>query len=322
MKRKLIVGAVIFALLAPGLLMAQGELTLEGLSAQVENLTSRVAGLFTTQDELVQRLAAVETAIAPTPTNTTTPTATATPSPTVTPLPEVPLATINRTINVRRGPGTHHAVIGRAEGGEQFPIIGKNIAGDWWQIDFRGQEAWIYAPYTTASDVGSVQVVPTPTAVPTERPTPSPTRAPTETPRPTATPDKRQEDTYRSEVGRILLGDGSGWDVSSSMTTIGEKFTEASENPFLILNDDWKIGVALAMAGLRASYQDAQELSPPRNLRNFHDLLVEGLSYCAAATDWIARGVDEFDLEAIEEGAGLIQLCSSTIQRAASDPNW
>ena len=79
MKRQLIIGISVLALVLPGILMAQGDITLEDLAAQVEGLTSRVSDLFTTQDDLAQRLAAVETAIAPTPT--------ATPSPTVTPVP-------------------------------------------------------------------------------------------------------------------------------------------------------------------------------------------------------------------------------------------
>ena len=92
MKPKLIIGVIILTLLAPGLLMAQGELSLEGLAShvqnlteQIEGLTSRVAALFTAQDDFALRLAAVETAIAPTPTDIATPTATATPAPTVTP---------------------------------------------------------------------------------------------------------------------------------------------------------------------------------------------------------------------------------------------
>ena len=77
MKRYLITGTVLLALLAPGLLMAQSDLTLESLAAEFEDLTSKVADLFASRDDLAQRLAAVETAIAPTPT----------PSPTSTPLP-------------------------------------------------------------------------------------------------------------------------------------------------------------------------------------------------------------------------------------------
>ena len=210
MKRYLIIGAAVLALLAPGLLIAQGELSLEGLADQVKSLTSKVAEIFTTQDDLAQRLAAVETAIAPTPTPTATPsptvTATAThttttvPSPT--PLPDEPFVTLQRRMNVQRGPGTHHDILGTAEAGVEFDITGKNLNGDWWQIDYDGQSAWVYAPYVTANYVDSVQIVPTPTALPTSTP------LPTRTPPPTATPAPAQSSGEVAD--QLLAGNALG----------------------------------------------------------------------------------------------------------------
>ena len=119
---------------------------------------------------------------APVPVSSPTLTQTATPeqptvTPTLTPIPESPLATINRVTDVRRGPGTHHAIIDVADIGEKFPIIGKNAPGDWWQIDYRGEKAWVYAPYVTATNAVNVKIAPTPTPSPppvTATPTPSP----------------------------------------------------------------------------------------------------------------------------------------------------
>ena len=192
MKRYLIIGAAVLALLAPGLLIAQGEISLEGLAGQVESLASKVAEIFTTQDDLAERLAAGETAIAPTPTATPSPTATATHTTTTVqsppPLPDEPFVTLQRRMNVQRGPGTHHDILGTVEAGVEFDITGKNLNGDWWQIDYDGQSAWVYAPYVTANYVDSVQIVPTPTALPTATPLPTSTPVPTETPTPTSTP--------------------------------------------------------------------------------------------------------------------------------------
>ncbi len=117
----------------------------------------------------------------PTLTQTSTPEK-PTATPTITPIPERPLATINRVMNVRRGPGTHHAIIDVANIGEEFPIIGKNVPGDWWQIDYRGEKAWVYAPYVTATYAENVTIAPT--ATPLLSPTPTPTSTPTPTPTP------------------------------------------------------------------------------------------------------------------------------------------
>lgn len=78
MKRRMIIGIVVLALVAPGVLMAQGDLTLEGLAAEVEGLTSKLTEIFTAQDDLGQRLAAIETATAPTATAIPTATTVAT----------------------------------------------------------------------------------------------------------------------------------------------------------------------------------------------------------------------------------------------------
>ena len=59
MRKYLITGIVLLALLAPGLLMAQTDLTLESLAEEIESLTSKVADLFASHDDLAQRLAAV-----------------------------------------------------------------------------------------------------------------------------------------------------------------------------------------------------------------------------------------------------------------------
>ena len=213
MKRHLIIGAVVLALLTPGLLMAQGELSLDGLAYQVESLNSKVAEIFTTQDDLSQRLAAVETAIAPTPTATPSPTVTATAThiatavASPTPLPDEPFVTLQRRMNVQRGPGTHHDILGTAEAGAVFDITGKNLNGDWWQIDYDGQAAWVYAPYVTAIDADGVQVVPTPTPLPTATAKPTNTPLPAATPAPEPTPTATltaEQDQNLIRLGHML----------------------------------------------------------------------------------------------------------------------
>lgn len=138
--------------------------------------------------------------------------------------------------------------------------------------------------------------------------------------RATPTPDFRS--AYRDEVNLILMGDGKGYDVASALFTIGNAFNKASVDPTLILDNAWRIEVTLAVAVLRKNYDDAGKLTPPANLRSFHNLMVEGLSYCNLAADQIVKGIDELDADAIEDALGLIELCTGMLQRAAADPNW
>ncbi len=67
--------------------------------------------------------------------------------------------TVNRGMNVRGGPDTSYPVIGAAVPGRQYPITGKNAAGDWWRIDENGRPGWVFGELVTLANAGSVQVV-------------------------------------------------------------------------------------------------------------------------------------------------------------------
>ena len=70
----------------------------------------------------------------------------------------VPVAMIERRVNVRSGPGASNPVIGVAIPGQQYLITGKSALGDWWQIDDYGRPGWIFSELVTAVDAGGVQV--------------------------------------------------------------------------------------------------------------------------------------------------------------------
>lgn len=83
--------------------------------------------------------------------------------------PEGAVATINDDLNVQAGPGTEYARIGGAHAGEQHPITGKAETGEWFRVDFDGQNGWISAAFVTATGGADVPVVaaePTPPALP------------------------------------------------------------------------------------------------------------------------------------------------------------
>ena len=115
--------------------------------------------------------------------STPAPTATPSATPTATPTSH-PIAIVTISMNIRSGPDTSYDIVGTAKAGQQFAIIGKNAAGDWWQISIKGKPAWIYAPMVESEGTAGVTVVDAP---PTSTPSPTSTRPPTATPRPTAT---------------------------------------------------------------------------------------------------------------------------------------
>ena len=70
----------------------------------------------------------------------------------------VPVAMIDRRVNVRSGPGASNPVIGVAVAGQQYLITGRDQAGEWWQIDKNGQTGWVFGELVTPVAVGGVQV--------------------------------------------------------------------------------------------------------------------------------------------------------------------
>ena len=70
----------------------------------------------------------------------------------------VPVAMIERRVNVRSGPGASNPVTGVAIPGQQYLITGKSLSGDWWKIDDNGRPGWIFSELVTALDAEGVQV--------------------------------------------------------------------------------------------------------------------------------------------------------------------
>ena len=62
-----------------------------------------------------------------------------------------PTVTITRTMYVRGGPGTEHPIVSTAIEGHQHAAVSTNAAGDWWQIEYEGQLAWVYGGFVTPS---------------------------------------------------------------------------------------------------------------------------------------------------------------------------
>ena len=77
----------------------------------------------------------------------------------------------NYGIAIMSGPGAVYSVMGHASEGDEYRIVGRNQAGDWWKIIFvdnRDKEAqgWLYAAFERAVNTDLVEVVevpPTPT---------------------------------------------------------------------------------------------------------------------------------------------------------------
>ncbi len=145
------------------------------------------------------------------------PTDTPPPPPTDTPVPQAKAIITAPQANLRTGPSTSHPKSGVVRQGEEYVVLAKNSAGDWWQIDYNGQPAWIYYNLVRIENPDVVvvaEVIPTPPPAPTQPPPPPPTA----TPKPAA-----------SDPCANIGGDGCKWHVRSgpafAPNTFGVKLT-------------------------------------------------------------------------------------------------
>jgi uncharacterized protein YraI len=89
------------------------------------------------------------------------------------------MATANRDLNVRAGPGTQNPVIGVVGSGQSVNIRGCEQSGRWCTVAFDGGEGWVSAKYLSGDfNAGQVVVTEQPTAaIRTTRPTATPGQA-------------------------------------------------------------------------------------------------------------------------------------------------
>ncbi len=71
--------------------------------------------------------------------------------------------TFNRRMNVYGGPGSRFPVIDTTVPGYQYPVTGRNVVGNWWQIDNHGQPGWVFGQFVnTVEQTEEVQQAPDP----------------------------------------------------------------------------------------------------------------------------------------------------------------
>ena len=113
----------------------------------LESLSRRIDILFTGQQYSLERIVALETAVAEY----------------IPPVDNRIQVIATGNVNVRQGPGTEHPIIGTATEGQILPSEGEDPDGIWWQVEFDGQTGWIHGFYLEIFDPDSTKQPETPT---------------------------------------------------------------------------------------------------------------------------------------------------------------
>ena len=126
---------------------------------------------------------------------------------------------------------------------------------------------------------------------PAPGPTPSPVPGPAA---PAPAPEKpaltTTEQAYANAVG-------------DQATTVGKALTNFSlllQNP-KYGNDEWTLQVAAQLVIIRMVYDEAMELDPPSSMAEIHLKYTQGMKAYNDMTYLFSRGVDELDLDLIDQ---------------------
>lgn len=83
------------------------------------------------------------------------------------------LTVTNEFVNVRTGPATGYALLGKLDKGQQAVVTGRNSDSSWWQIQFEGKRGWVIGEFVSANPAaGNIAVAEAP-ALPTQAPQPT-----------------------------------------------------------------------------------------------------------------------------------------------------
>ena len=129
---------------------------------------------------------------------------------------------ILRKLRLRRGPGTNHKVMGTALAGDVYPVVGRTLNSNWWQIETNGLLAWVPAEYAEQEGNDIIPIVATPT------PLASPTPDDTPTPVPTPTLESVGQEIWDRlvEIGRIDLVAAGESEVDYALDDVAAKYFE------------------------------------------------------------------------------------------------
>ncbi len=123
------------------------------------------------------------------------------------------------------------------------------------------------------------------------------------------------ETVYFASFGEIFSP------IPDALLGVGTLMDMVGSSPALLLDDDWKLRIALEFSALRLGADEIRDLSPPGSLHEIHNLNVLVADKIDDFADLLAVGVDKVDVdlllmsaETLEDITELMELLRSKIE--------
>ncbi|MEZ4867070.1 MAG: SH3 domain-containing protein [Caldilineaceae bacterium] len=217
--------------------------------------------------------------------------------------------------NLRAGPSTDFAVIGGTVTGQELTIVARNEDGSWFQLDNGG---WV-AAYLVANPPALADVPVATAAEGTSGAAINNTQTITATATPTATTVVTattpvalsvSENLYTIRVDSII----DSYDFA--LTKIEGLIGQVQQDTAQLQNREWVVEMTTAITLLRFGANEVRNLTAPSLFTDAHADLAEAAANYVTAADLLAEGLDQNDVEKLDEANAEITVGNSLITRA------
>ena len=140
-----------------------------------------------------------------------------------------------------------------------------------------------------------------------------PTARATSTPLPTATTE--QCPTATEQRYWVALDEQSTL-IGEGLVTIGGLLGQVENDALLLFDDAWAAAVAIQIAVMDVAADAMIKLDAPRSLSHVRVQIEESANYTKAGNDEMAWGLDNIDVEAIENAVALYTTGANTAEEA------
>lgn len=152
--------------------------------------------------------------------------------------------------------------------------------------------------------------IPTATPVPTSTPTLTPEPTPTPIPTATVNPDADAEEAYRLFAIEMMEA------YSEGFVRFSEQNKAASENPLLILNQDWILRTALSTVLIEeASTRILERENVPPKYQAFHSQFVQVAKLNEQSMRLYRQSVDSRDANGLQESVRLVEEAGAILEQ-------
>ena len=145
--------------------------------------------------------------------------------------------------------------------------------------------------------------------------TPYPTHPPlpTHTPHPTSKPTVGFTAAERAYLLKVLSITEPCSDALQALSVLASR---AGNDPMLILDDEWLLSTAMALAAIKVSNDELRRLEPPTRFSSVHKNLEEAAEHFDRVVYLFAEGVDELDASRIRLAGQEMRLGGAAVERA------